>query len=55
MISKWLVTYLYGYEEFESERVTVSWGMEAKFEPSVEDAKEEFDKYLLQRFQPDKG
>ena len=29
--------------------------MDAKFEPSVEDAKEEFDKYLLQRFPPDKG
>ena len=28
-------------------RVTVNWGMETKFEPSVVDAKEEFDKYFL--------
>ena len=29
--------------------------MDSKFEPSMVDAKEEFDKYLLQRFPSDKS
>ena len=32
----------------------MSWGTDAKIEPSMVDSKEEFDKYLLQRFPPDK-
>ena len=33
----------------------MSCGMDTKFERSVVDAKEEFDRYLLQRFPPDEN
>ena len=33
----------------------MSWGMDAKFEPDMVDAKEEFDQCLLQQFPPDKS
>ena len=46
---------MYGYEDFGSGRVTISWGIDAKFEPRVLDSKEKIFEYLNQRFPPDKS